>query len=249
MSEDRHTQPMMSLHYQFTRYEGIEIKILNAAGARPNLYWEIDRLMVDFYQRYFQGSADDGDSSWDLEQDRAHNDANEITDLSGSWLDPAHDLAGNMTLAARPGDETSADEGPVLVYDAWNRLTKVYVDADNPLKQFIWGRRYVDSPVVRFHDGNTDGTIDDTVYYTTDANFNVTAVVDTSGAVVECYAYDPYGQVMVLNGADGTDPDVDGETAFEWDPDANGFACNLYGGCCFGRYRSNPNSYCPVGKW
>ena len=51
---------------------------------------------------------------------------------------------------------------------------------------------------------------------------NVTAVVDTSGAVVERYAYDPYGQVTILNGADGADPDVDGETVFEWGPDADG---------------------------
>ena len=35
----------------------------------------------------------------------------------------------------------------------------------------------------------------------------VTAVVDGSdGDVVERYAYDPYGRVTVLNGADGTDP-------------------------------------------
>ncbi|MGB6917060.1 MAG: RHS repeat-associated core domain-containing protein, partial [Phycisphaerae bacterium] len=169
----------------------------------------------------------------------------------------------------------------VLVYDAWNRPVKVYVDADegrdpdagellatyeydgqkrrivetiegepdvtrdsyysdawqvievheggdadNPLKQFVWDPRYVDSPIVRFHDGNTDGDYldaeDDVLYYTTDANFNVTAVVDTSGAVVERYAYDPYGQGTILNGADGADPDVDGETVFEWDPDADG---------------------------
>ena len=43
-------------------------------------------------------------------------------------------------------------------------------DADNPLKQFVWDIRYIDAPVVRFHDGDTDGTIDDTLYYTTDAN-------------------------------------------------------------------------------
>ncbi|MGB2801765.1 MAG: RHS repeat-associated core domain-containing protein, partial [Phycisphaerae bacterium] len=235
--------------------------------------WSLDELgnWAEFNQ------DDDGTGGWDLEQDRDHNEANEITDLSGSWVDPAHDAAGNMTLVARPGDETSPEEGLVLVYDAWNRPVKVYVDADegrdpdagellatyeydgqtrrivetiegvpavvrdsyysdawqvievqeggdadNPLKQFVWDPRYVDSPIVRFHDGNTDGAIDDTLYYATDANFNVTSVVDTSGAVVERYAYDPYGQVTILNGADGTDPDVDGETVFEWDPDADG---------------------------
>jgi RHS repeat-associated protein len=42
---------------------------------------------------------------------------------------------------------------------------------------------------------NTSGTIDETPYYLTDANMNVTALVDTSGAVVERYVYEPYGAV------------------------------------------------------
>ena len=75
-------------------------------------------------------------------------------------------------------------------------------DADHPLKQFVWDLRYVDSLVVRFRDAGTDGTIDDTLYYTTDANMNVTALVATDGTVVERTMYDPYGQVTVLS-ADG----------------------------------------------
>ncbi len=45
----------------------------------------------------------------------------------------------------------------------------------------------------------------------------VTAAVDgTDGDGVERYAYDPYGRVTVLNGEDGTDPDVDGTAVCEW---------------------------------
>jgi RHS repeat-associated protein len=36
-------------------------------------------------------------------------------------------------------------------------------------------------------------------YYLQDANYNVTAVVNSSGAVVERYAYTPYGKPTVLN--------------------------------------------------
>lgn len=179
-----------------------------------------------------------------------------------------------MTLAARPGDEADADDGLVLVYDAWNRLTKVYDDNDadgepdagellatyeydglrrrivetiegdpdvvrdsyyneawqvlevrrdgdvDAQKQFIWDRRYVDSPIIRFHDANTDGDYDDVgddvLYYIVDANFNVTAVVDTSGAVVERYAYDSYGKVTILDGTTG------GQT--DWATDADGLS-------------------------
>jgi len=92
--------------------------------------------------------------------------------------------------------------------------------------EYIWDVRYIDAPLCRDENKNADNDCtdaeDDVLYYATDANFNVTAVVDTSGAVVERYAYDPYGQVTILNGADGADPDVDGETVFEWDPDADG---------------------------
>ena len=55
------------------------------------------------------------------------------------------------------------------------------------------------------HDGNTDGDLDggseegdNTLYYTTDANWNVTALVDAeTGEVVERYMYDPYGKATV----------------------------------------------------
>ena len=72
-------------------------------------------------------------------------------------------------------------------------------DAVNPLKQFVWDLRYVDAPVVRFHDADTDGTIDDTLYYTTDANMNVTALLDTGGDAVERYVYNPYGEVTIYD--------------------------------------------------
>ncbi len=29
----------------------------------------------------------------------------------------------------------------------------------------------------------------------------------------------------------------------------DGFACKLYEGCCFGRWRSEPDNKCPAGKW
>jgi len=35
-----------------------------------------------------------------------------------------------MTLAPRPGDETSDANALVIVYDAWNRPVKVYDDDD-----------------------------------------------------------------------------------------------------------------------
>jgi hypothetical protein len=59
---------------------------------------------------------------------------------------------------------------------------------------------------VRFHDGNTNGNYEDAgdnvLYYATDANWNVTALVDAAtGDVVERYMYDAYGKATVLEEA------------------------------------------------
>jgi hypothetical protein len=75
----------------------------------------------------FKDDATDG-ATWDLDQDRTHNEANEITDLDASWVDPDYDDAGNMIYGPRPGAETSTTEDLVMVWDAWNRLAAVYAD-------------------------------------------------------------------------------------------------------------------------
>ena len=86
-----------------------------------------------------------------------------------------------------------------------------YLEA--PHVQYVWSPRYVDTPIVRFRDMNGDGDFvdegDETLYYLTDANYNVTALVDTDGKVAERYLYDPYGRRHVVNGDDGVDPDGD----------------------------------------
>jgi RHS repeat-associated protein len=71
--------------------------------------------------------------------------------------------------------------------------------------QWLWDVRYIDAPVCRWRDDNSDGDFADageTLYYCNDANMNVTALVNASnGAVVERYQYEPYGTVMVCDSA------------------------------------------------
>ena len=63
--------------------------------------------------------------STDLDQDRAHNKVNEITDITetvgDAWATPVHDRAGNMTSAPKPSSPTGS---LTLTYDAWNRLVE-----------------------------------------------------------------------------------------------------------------------------
>jgi len=50
-----------------------------------------------------------------------------------------------------------------------------------PKVQYVWSQRYIDSPVLRDRDTTGNDELDETLYYATDANFNVTALTDTGG--------------------------------------------------------------------
>ena len=81
-------------------------------------------------------------------------------------------------------------------------------------EQYVWDARYIDAPVLRWRDANNsevDG-LEETLFYTNDANMNVTALVDVSGNVVERYRYDAYGKVTFLAGT----KDLAGNPTAEW---------------------------------
>jgi len=69
---------------------------------------------------------DDGDATWDLNQQRTANRVNEITNIDESvgpsWFTPVHNRAGNMTTIPKPADCTQSF---TATYDAWNRLVKI----------------------------------------------------------------------------------------------------------------------------
>ncbi len=68
----------------------------------------------------------DGDNDWDLDQNRTHNEANEIATVAGASTHVAHDRAGNIIRAPKPSNWADHYH---LEYDAWNRLVTVF-DAD-----------------------------------------------------------------------------------------------------------------------
>src|SRR5262249_44801258 len=63
--------------------------------------------------------------------------------------------------------------------------------------QYVWSPVYVDALIER------DTSSGQRLYVQQDANWNVTAVVDTSGTVQERYAYDPYGKPTDGTGSAG----------------------------------------------
>jgi len=62
--------------------------------------------------------------------------------------------------------------------------------------------------ILRDENTDQDGLCDDErIYYLADANYNVTALIDTSGNVLERYLYSPYGEVTVLDADFSSDAD------------------------------------------
>jgi len=90
--------------------------------------------------------------------------------------------------------------------EEWQTL-EVRKDADaDPYEQYVWHPHYIDAIVLRDYDPDTDGSA--ARYYSAqDANFNVTAATNSSGTVVERYAYTPYGELQVLDANFATDAD------------------------------------------
>ena len=68
----------------------------------------------------------DGDGTWELDQSRTANAANELTGISQTagpqWATPAYDAAGNMTTVPQP---LAPMQSFTATYDAWNRLVRL----------------------------------------------------------------------------------------------------------------------------
>jgi RHS repeat-associated protein len=66
-------------------------------------------------------------------------------------------------------------------------------------RQYVWSAVYVDAMVVRDRDTDANGSLDERLNVMQDANFNVTAITNTSGTVQERFVYDPYGKFQVFD--------------------------------------------------
>jgi RHS repeat-associated protein len=159
-------------------------------------------------------------------QTRAHNQQNEITSISGQTT-PGYDGNGNTTtdqaghalvydawnrlVQVKSGSTTLA----TYSYDGLNRqvtvnagtLTVLYYSSQWQVLeeqtggvtqvQYVWSPVYVAALIERDRGSER-------LYAQQDANWNITALANVTGTVVERYAYDPYGQVTYLTSGWGT---------------------------------------------
>jgi RHS repeat-associated protein len=86
--------------------------------------------------------------------------------------------------------------------DNWQVLEERQEDDSEWLlnKQYVWGIRYIDELILRDQDTSSpiDGTLNIRHYALQDANFNVVALVGSTGSVVRRYSYDAYGHSITL---------------------------------------------------
>lgn len=89
------------------------------------------------------------------------------------------------------------------------QILEIRKDGDtDAFKQYVWDINYVDAPVCRWRDENTDGSDIEELYYTYDANFNVTALIHPQyGYRMDRFIYDAYGNVTVLDAGWSDDAD------------------------------------------
>ena len=103
--------------------------------------------------------------------------------------------------------ETAGGTTTDLYYsDSWQVLEERVASGGTsvPRVQYVWSPVYVDALVLRDRDSNGDGTFDERLWVVQDANYNVTAIFDNSGTIIERYAYDPFGQVTILDAGRNT---------------------------------------------
>ncbi len=181
------------------------------------------------YQGYTMDAAGNFTSIDDngTTQDRTADAANEIATINGTAVsydadgDLTEDAAGNtysydawnrlisvtnsssVVLASYAYDglgrcitETAGGDRYDFYYDESNQV--VETDKDGKVyQQFVWDPRAADTPLeLTDYTGSAAGSY----FYMQDANHNVTGLVSTSGAVVERYAYDAYGNATIYSG-------------------------------------------------
>jgi RHS repeat-associated protein len=110
----------------------------------------------------------------------------------------SYDALGRRITETPNGSPTKS----LYFSSAWQVLEEDWSGATQI--QYVWSPAYVDAMIERDRnaDSNTStgpGGLEERFYVQQDANWNVTAIVNPSGAVQERYVYDPYGQPTILD--------------------------------------------------
>lgn len=121
-------------------------------------------------------------ATWD-----AWNRLVKLEDTSGTVSEYEYDGL-NRRIAKTTGSTTRRG----YYSDQWQVLEERVGTSTSADSQYLWGVRYVDDLVLRDRGSER-------LYSLSDALFNVVALTDATGAVVERFAYEPYGESESFN--------------------------------------------------
>lgn len=100
-------------------------------------------------------------------------------------------------LGRRISESKGGTRTDLYYSDGWQVLEERVGSAVK--SQYVWSQVYVDAMILRDRDTDANGTLDERLWAVQDANWNVTSLVNGSGAVVERYVYDSFGAVTVYD--------------------------------------------------
>jgi RHS repeat-associated protein len=202
-------------------YDGLNQLATFAQGSSHTQDFNYDSL----------GNFDSVTTDGGTPQTRSANNQNEITSISGATTptyDADGNMTGDQTgltfvydawnrmVAVKSGGTTLE----TFSYDGENRrvtntisgtTTDLYYSSQwqvleeqqsgSDVSRYVWSPVYVNAMVLRDRATTTPGTLNERLYSQQDANWNVTALVDGSGSVVERNTFDPYGVTTVYDGS------------------------------------------------
>lgn len=218
---------------------GLNEKLDAVAVANHTESWDFDK--TGNWMTYAKNGAT---------ETRKHNKVNEIQDIC------EYDANGNMTLM--PGLKGKYDAWNRLVevrdsignqiatyeYNGANQRIKKTVgnivtksffnekwqelESQTGIDQmtYVWGLRYIDDLVYREKDAER-------LYSLTDPNWNIVALTDSTGTVVERMKYDAFGKITWLD----RDFDLKNDSGFEWNRTFTGQVLDIETGLMLYRNR------------
>jgi hypothetical protein len=109
--------------------------------------------------------------------------------------------AANRRIHENPTSGAASDQ---YYSSRWQVLEEK--ESGTAKRQYVWSPVYIDAMVLRDRDANATGGdglqslgLEERLYAEQDANFNLTSIVNTSGAVQERYLFDPYGTRSIFD--------------------------------------------------
>jgi RHS repeat-associated protein len=176
-------------------------------------------------------------------------DPNGNTYVYDAWNRLVAVKSGSTTLATYSYDalgrritENTGTASDLYYNSEWQVIEERASGSNRATIQYIWSPLLSDTLVERDRDPNGSGTLSERLYVQQDANGNVTALINTTGNVVERYVYDPFGAATILTANWNTG----GGGSFGWRYLFQGLRFDMMSGLYWGRNRDYSPS---LGRW